>query len=292
MTAPLRTLAFIGLGGIGRPMAERLIGCGFDLLLCDSRQAALTGFAPDQRVTRDVRDCVDADGVIVMVADDAQVQAVLTGARGLLSATLPGQAPAIAIMSSVLPTTIRTLAKACAAAGARLIDAPVSGGALGAAAGQLSIMMGGVRQDVDGWRPVFAALGTQLFHCGALGMGESVKIINNLVGLANLFLNVEAGRLAQRLGIDRDLLATVMEASSGRNLTTRDPEAQRAFYRLNTSDRATLDAMIAICRKDLRLAETLAGTVDLAMPVYAAAKAAIDGLAQPDMFEDWKALGA
>jgi 3-hydroxyisobutyrate dehydrogenase len=270
-------VALIGSGGIGGPMAQCLAGSGVELMVCDIDEAALEPFRTlGVRVTQRAADCAAADFVIAMVATDAQVRTVLLGDGGLFDAIDAAAAPRVLIMSSVLPETVRRTAVLLATKNTALLDAPVSGGRVAALQGQLTIMVGGADADLAAARPLLGILGSNIVHCGPLGSGAAVKIINNIVGVTNMFLMTEAMVLAVELGMDVDKLAAIMEQSSGRNLATRDYPAHKALYRLNTQSPETLKALLDICRKDLALAQSLAGSAGLSLPLVEAVKAALD----------------
>ena len=284
-------VAFIGAGGIGGPMAECLAKKGFDLTVCDMREAALEPLRKlGAGVTQRVADCATADFVIVMVATDAQALAVVLGDAGLLAAIDAAKPPRVIIMSSVLPATVREVAAALAVKNVPVLDAPVSGGRVSAANGQLTIMAGGSEADLAAARPLLEALGSNIVYCGPLGAGESVKIVNNILGVANMILMTEASRLALELGLDVDWLAGVMEKSSGRNFGTRDYASHKALYRLNTQSHETLKALLDVCRKDLALAQSLASSSKLSLPLLEAIKTALDATPNGAIGESWELL--
>jgi 3-hydroxyisobutyrate dehydrogenase-like beta-hydroxyacid dehydrogenase len=99
------------------------------------------------------------------------------------------------------------------------------------------------------WPSVLSiALGNKVFHCGPLGSGEAVKIINNIVGVTNTLITAEAVEMTIKLGIDLRWLAEVMETSSGRNVATKDSEGFRSIYRYNARTAESLKAVIDVCR--------------------------------------------
>ena len=287
-------VAFIGVGGIGGPMAENLARKQVELTVCDLRQEALEPLRQlGARVTQQVADCAGADVIIVMVATDVQVRNVVLGEDSLLRHMDPAASPLLLIMSSVLPATVREVADVFAKGRGkvRVLDAPVSGGRVSAAKGQLTILVGGTAADLASARPVLELLGSNIVHCGPLGSGEAVKIVNNILGVANMFLMTEASRLAVELGLDVDWLAGVMEKSSGRNLATRDYAAHKSLYRLNTASPESLKALLDVCRKDLALAHTLAESSGMALPLLEALKSALDGTPNEAIGEHWQMLG-
>ncbi|MCB1476769.1 MAG: NAD(P)-dependent oxidoreductase [Rhodobiaceae bacterium] len=291
MNGSLKRIGFIGVGGIGRPMAERLIRQGFDLIICDRRDSALEPFrALGARVVHQASECACADIVIVMVVDDAQVLAVTTGTGGLIDGVNPDCPPLLAIMSTVLPRTVEDIAAAMAFKKVRMIDAPVSGGPIAAAKGTLSIMAGGTEQDFLAMKSGLEALGSHIFHCGALGAGEAIKILNNAMGITTQFLMTEILDMARAFDIDEILLTSIMEESSGRNFCTRDLAAQKAFFRYNIADPSLLGSLLDACRKDLRLASRLAEQADVDTPLLAAITAAHRTTPDESILASWKAI--
>jgi 3-hydroxyisobutyrate dehydrogenase len=198
--------------------------------------------------------------------------------------------PRIIIMSSVLPQTVREVALLLADRGIHVIDAPVSGGAVKAMTGSLTIMTGGAIEDVAAVEEVLAALGKTRFHCGSLGSAATVKILNNIVGLTNTFLMIEVSKMAHKLDVDVAWLATVMEASSGRNVATRDYEEQRQFYRVTGKDLPSLKALVDICRKDLLLGEALARQLNVSTPILDAVRQANSEVPYEALLRDWQSL--
>ena len=287
-------VAFIGAGNIGGAMAACLARKRFDLTVCDMNDAALEAFRElGANTTVNVADCASADVVVIMVATDRQVRSVAMGDDGnggLLAHVDAARPPAVVIMSSVLPATVRDVAAAMAQKNVRVIDAPVSGGHVAAANGLLTIMVGGEASDLTRVRPLLDALGSNIVQCGPLGAGEAMKIVNNIVGVTNMILMTEAARLALELGMDVDWVAGVMEKSSGRNFATRDFTAHKMLYRHNTTSPEALHALLAVCRKDLALATTLSESAGLSMPLLEAIKAALDTTPDEAIAESWRKL--
>ncbi|MDI6028936.1 NAD(P)-dependent oxidoreductase [Corticibacterium sp. UT-5YL-CI-8] len=220
-------IAFIGVGSIGAPMAHRLLDQGRRLLICDPLAKARAPFAAlGVEVAEDPAACSTQALVLFMVADDAQLRMAAEAYAGGLAAG-PRIERHAAIMSTVLPETVVEVGQLLGRAGIRIVDAPVSGGSVKARDGTLSIMTGGERCDLDRFKSVFADLASVVFHCGPLGSGLTVKILNNLVGVTNLFLFSETMAVAKRLGLDPARLAQIMEVSSGRNVGTLVPGTGR-----------------------------------------------------------------
>jgi 3-hydroxyisobutyrate dehydrogenase len=288
----MRTVGFIGAGSIGAPMARTLVRRGFELTVCDTNPAVLDSFkAEGIAVATSAADCAAADMVCVMVVTAAQVEAVVRGPGGLLDGMRHHQAtPLVAIMSSVPPDTVRALAADLGAVGARIIDAPVTGGPTVAAEGQLTVLAGGAEADIEAARPVLSALGPIIHYCGPLGTAALTKIVNNLVGVTNLFLFAEAMALADRYGLPLPQLAAIMETGSGRNNGTKDWEARKALFRWNAKSPEAMRSLLAISRKDLHQAVALARDVGMDLPILEAVTAAHDGTEAEKVLERWRAL--
>jgi len=289
----MRKIGIIGVGSMGRPMAENLVRAGYDVTVCDIREEALAPFR-SKGVATSARagDLAGNDLVIIMVGNDADVATVTTGPGGLLSAIDPDRAPLIAIMSSVLPRTITDAAAALREKNVIVIDAPVSGGPVRAADATMSIMAAGSDAVFARLEPVFGALGRPVFRCGPVGSAAGVKIVNNILGVANMLLMNEAAHLATRLGIDLPFLTGVMEVSSGRTWATSDFAAYRRLMHANSDDPEITKRLLAILRKDLKLASSLAGDAEVGTPILDAVSKATDALEDGDLSARWQELGA
>jgi len=291
MNPDRKRVGFIGVGGIGRPMAVRLVKTGHDVLACDVSNSALAVFSGlGASTTKRPTDCAFCEVVIVMVANDAQVKAVITGPGGLLEAIDAAHSPMVLIMSSVLPQTIKDVASAAVQKGVRVLDAPVSGGSVSAAEGALTIMVGGAESDLDDARSVLQVLGRNIVHCGALGSGEATKIVNNILGVTNTLLMAEATKLAVELGLDARWLFGVIETSSGRNFATRSYEVHQSFCRLITRDEQSFKALMDICGKDLELASTLAKEAGIQMSILQGIRKAHQEISCGSSLSAWRSL--
>ncbi|ARP78689.1 NAD(P)-dependent oxidoreductase [Bordetella genomosp. 6] len=274
---PIKTVAFIGVGNMGAPMARCARRAGFELIVCDRNPDVLAAFAREgARVTASVSDCAVADAVVVLLANDAQIMETMLGEQGLAAAVPAGHRPLVCMMSTTLPDTLRALEAPLAAAGARLIDAPVSGGIVGAEAGTLTIMMGGEVADVEAVRPLMQAMGERLFHCGALGSAEVVKVINNMLCVANMFLTAEAIELAESHGVSFESLAPILSVSTGLNFLTADASTARAQYGAWARSEQAYAAIHRIVGKDLHLALKLARQASLDLGLLASVSQYVD----------------
>jgi 3-hydroxyisobutyrate dehydrogenase-like beta-hydroxyacid dehydrogenase len=288
----MRNIGVIGVGSMGRPMALNLIKAGYTVSVCDMRDEALAPFRADGVPTSArAAELVGNDLIIVMVGNDSDVADVTVGPGGLSDVVDPARPPLVAIMSSVLPRTIRDAAAALGKKNAVVVDAPVSGGPVRAAAAAISIMAAGSDADFARLEPVFAALGRPVFRCGPVGAAAGVKIVNNILGVANMLLMNEAAHLAATLGIDLPFLTGVMEVSSGRNYATQDFAAYRSLLFANSDDSDVTRRLLAILRKDLKLATTLSKDSGVGTPILNAVSKATDALDAGDLSTRWQMLG-
>jgi 3-hydroxyisobutyrate dehydrogenase-like beta-hydroxyacid dehydrogenase len=263
----VRSVAVIGLGAMGAPMARRLRAAGFELTVCDADPAALDAFADaGVRIARSPADCAAADAVVVVVATFDQVLSAVLGTHGVLAGVMATHAPLLAVMSTVPAHGLEGLARDLQPSGIRVIDAPVSGGVIGAEQGTLTIMTGGDPRDIEVARPVFAALGAQHFHCGGVGAAQTMKLVNNIVCIANAVISAEAYELAALNGLALADVARVLEASTGRNYLSKGSGTLQATYTTMARTPAAFTSVLSILRKDLRLAGDLATRAGGAYP--------------------------
>ena len=208
-------VGFIGLGSQGAPMAARIAGAGFPTTLWARRPEALTPFAEsDAKVASSPAElAANSDLVCLCVVGDADVEEVVTGDSGVLSALESGGV--IAIHSTVHPKTCHALAEKAAAQGVSVIDAPVSGGGQAAEERRLLVMVGGDTEVVERCRPVFESYADPIVHLGELGSGQTTKLLNNLLFTANLGTAASTLALGEALGVLPDRLTDVIACGSG-----------------------------------------------------------------------------
>jgi 3-hydroxyisobutyrate dehydrogenase-like beta-hydroxyacid dehydrogenase len=220
MNDKISKVGFIGLGRMGKPMAVNLLRAGFGLIVYDSRQQPVLELANlGAEIATSAREAAEvADLVEIIVVDDAQVEEVLLGDRGVLQGSREGTT--IAIHSTVYPDTVRQMAKHAAARGVEVIDAPVSGGEAGAREKSLCFMVGGDAALLERCREAFSTSASEIFHVGALGSGAAAKMIVQVVTCINMLAAHEAELLADRGGLDFAALQKVLHASSGQSFVT------------------------------------------------------------------------
>lgn len=209
-------IAFIGLGNMGAPMARNLLKAGHALTVFDlNTQAvgalveagAMAAASPKDAAT-------GAETVITMLPAAAHVRHVLTAEDGVLAGIAKGVP--IIDSSTIDPASVKAFAALAAEHGNTFVDAPVSGGTGGAAAGTLTFMVGGTAQVFEQVRPVLSAMGKNLVHCGDTGAGQGAKICNNLVLGITMAGVAEAMSLGEALGIDPKVLGGIINTSTGR----------------------------------------------------------------------------
>jgi len=285
-----RSISFIGVGNMGSRMARRLVAAGHTVRICDASDAARAVFsALGCSVTTRALDCAEDEIIILMVADVAQVIDVVTGVDGLDRRLPTKNPPAIVVMSTVPPETCTQLQNQIGRDRARFVDAPVAGGLFGAEQGTLTIMAGGVPSDIDDVLPILKIMGKQIHQCGSLGAGEAHKIINNIVGMTNVYISAQAFLLAMKLGIALETLAPVLETGTGRNFFTESADKARANFRLWAETPEVFASIVSMVEKDISLANQLAQSVGMHLPFLEAVRGAFASTSD-DGRRDWLTL--
>ncbi|MGW8814499.1 NAD(P)-dependent oxidoreductase [Gordonia terrae] len=212
-SSPIR-LGYVGLGNIGGPMAGSLAAWAGGLTVFDlSSEAIAKVVEKGSTAAESLADLASTTDIIgICVLDDAQVRSVITGPDGLLAAARPGTV--ITVHSTIAPETAVELAEQCAAREVTLLDAPISGGAMGAASGRLAIMVGGPRAAYEKLKEPFALTADMLVHAGPeVGAGTRMKLARNLLHFISFTATTEAARLAGAAGIDITKLGKVVRHS-------------------------------------------------------------------------------
>lgn len=254
------SVGFIGIGTMGREMVRNLLKAGhavraFDIAsgaVADVVKEGATGAQSPADAAR------DADIVITMLPDTPHVEAVIYGEDGLKKSPPPGKV--IVDMSTISPVAVRRIHADLKQAGVHFIDAPVSGGPLGAKNAALSIMAGGEEEAFVRVEPVFRAMGTTITHVGAPGAGQTVKLCNQLICGINIQAICEALALGRASGVDLDLLHRVLlgGAAASWMLDKLGP----AMIAGDTSAGFRIDLMF----KDLRLVQEHAQALNVPLP--------------------------
>ncbi len=214
-------IAFIGLGNMGGPMAVNLHKAGFAVTACDLSPAARDKVAADGvAVAATATEALTGATVVIsMLPASRHVEALYLGdgaANAGLLASLPS-GTRIIDCSTIAPASARKVAAAAQARGLSMIDAPVSGGTAGAAAGTLTFMVGGAADCVAAAQPFLQAMGKNIFHAGDSGAGQVAKVCNNMLLAIHMIGSAEALTLGVNNGLDPAVLSEIMKQSSGGN---------------------------------------------------------------------------
>ncbi|WP_407530819.1 NAD(P)-dependent oxidoreductase [Methylobacterium oryzisoli] len=215
-------LAFLGLGAMGRPMAGNLVRKGFAVRGYDLRPESRSAFAAaGGTAAGSVAEAAAGAGTLVlMVVNAAQAEAALF-ADGALAALAPQAA--VILMATCPPDAVAQLAARVEATGRRFVDAPVSGGVVGAEGASLTIMAAADPEVLATVRPVLDALGTRVFHVGTrAGQGATVKAVNQLLCGVHIAAAAEALSLAEKVGVDLAVVLEILSGSSAASWMLRD----------------------------------------------------------------------
>ena len=208
-------IGFIGVGTMGKPMATNLVKAGHQLTVFDVNPQALEelaqlGAEPAGSAAAAV---AGSEVAITMVPSSPHVEAAVLGPNGVLEGLKPGRI--LIDMSTIDPLVTRKVAAAAAERGIRMLDAPVSGSLPKAVDGTLTIMVGGPKEAFDECLPILQCMGENIFHVGDVGMGETVKLCNNLIAAISQIAVSEAFAIGVAAGADPKVLHQVISRSSG-----------------------------------------------------------------------------
>ena len=213
-------IAFIGLGNMGAPMALNLVKAGYTLSVFDLVPAAVKILTDaGAKAATSAGDAVHgAEVVISMLPASRHVEGLYLGPDGLLQALAPNTL--VIDCSTIAPESARKVAKAASDCEMRMIDAPVSGGTGGAAAGTLTFIVGGQAEHLEAAQPYLQKMGKNIFHAGDAGAGQVAKICNNMLLGILMAGTAEALALGASNGLDPKVLSDIIAKSSGRNWAT------------------------------------------------------------------------
>jgi 2-hydroxy-3-oxopropionate reductase len=253
-------VGFIGIGTMGREMVRNLLKAGHAVRVFDLNAAAVADIAKDgaARAESPADAAGSADIVITMLPDTPHVEAVIRGEQGLLMSPPPGKL--IVDMSTISPVAVRRIHAELKQVGVSFVDAPVSGGPLGAKNAALSIMAGGEADAFARAEPFFRAMGTTITHVGPSGAGQTVKLCNQLICGINIQAICEALALGRASGVELDLLRRVLLGGSAASwmLDKLGP----AMIAGDVSAGFRIDLML----KDLRLVQEHAHALNVPLP--------------------------
>ena len=246
-------IGFIGIGTMGKPMSINLLKAGYPLMAFDvnpkpleelKEQGATIGQSGKEVAGQ-------SDVIITMLPNSGDVEKAILGEKGVIEGA---RSNSIVIdMSTIDPSVSRKIAQVLSPKGLKMLDAPVSGGQMGAIAATLAIMVGGDEGISQKCLPIFQTMGKKIIFCGPIGSGEIVKIMNNLLAGINMIATAEALTLGVKAGVSLKTLYDAINASSGQNWAMQNYCAAKAF-----KGDFEPGFMAALMYKDLGLAMNLA----------------------------------
>ena len=253
-------IGFIGLGIMGKPMALNLMKAGFELIVYNRTKSKMNALIEQGAVGADSPKEVaeNSDIIITIVSDTPDVEDVILGEQGVIHGAKAGSV--VIDMSTISPSATKEMAAKLKEKNVDMLDAPVSGGDTGAINGTLAIMVGGDKEVLDRCMPVFNAMGKTITHTGTNGMGQVVKLCNQiLVSVTNMAVS-EAVLFAQKSGVDPH---TMIEATKG--------GAAGSWQLANLGPKMVDEDfapgfMIDLQQKDLRLVLEAASQLNLPLP--------------------------
>ncbi|HUT49742.1 MAG TPA: NAD(P)-dependent oxidoreductase [Alphaproteobacteria bacterium] len=230
MGDPIGPIGFVGLGNMGRPMASRLVDAGHDLVVFDTAADRVAHFV--ERGATAATDLVDVanqvETVFMSLPVPEVVRTVAIGANGLVH----GSKMKLCIdLSTTGSRVARIVGEGLNAAGRLMLDSPVSGGTAGAAAGTLAVMVSGPRAEYAKLKPVLDVIGNVFFVGEKQGLGQTMKLINNVLSATAMAMTSEALVLGAKAGLEPETMLDVVNAGSGQNTATTDKFPNRILPR-------------------------------------------------------------
>lgn len=254
-------VGFIGLGTMGLPMVKNLLKAGFHVhVVSRSRGPIETAVSLGAVEAANPRELAERTEILLTCLPlPSTIEEVYFGENGILEADLTGKL--LLDHSTVSPMLNRKVFEAVCSKGGSFMDAPISGGPMGAEAGTLAIMCGGKESDFERARPVLSAMGQHLFHAGDIGSGSIVKLMNNYIIGVHTAALAEVFTLAAKAGVDTGLLYDVLSVSTGdsRMLHRIVPLVHERDFAPRFSNQ--------LLYKDMKIATDLANTYGVEMPV-------------------------
>ena len=213
----MKSVAFTGLGAMGKPIAKNLLQAGYSVTVFDICQEVVQELiSQGAQGAANLKEAASGKDIILMSLPNAAiVENVLLQEAGLLAGSHQGQI--IIDLSSVTPGHTQRMAKLAAAKGVHYLDAPVSGGVAGASAGTLTIMVGGEAAVLEECQELLNVIGKKIYHVGPVGAGDTMKLVNNLLLGINMVAVTEALTLGAKAGLDPTTMLEVISVSSGRS---------------------------------------------------------------------------
>ena len=271
-------IGFIGLGNMGGPMVRNLIKAGHSLKVFDLSEESINFAVQLGAVaTKSVKEAaIGVDFVVTMLPVGINVKEVFMN-DGVIAAADAGT---IMIDSSTIDVeTAQATYLAAKAAGFDMIDAPVSGGVLGADAGTLTFMCGGDKKTFEKAKPILQDMGKNIIHCGKAGLGQATKICNNMLAGINALAAAEAMVMGERLGVAPETLYNVISTSTGRSYIFENSNPVPGVSASSPANNNFKPGFMAkLMLKDLRLSQAAAQSASTSTPLGAVATASFQQL--------------
>ncbi|MHC4497542.1 MAG: NAD(P)-dependent oxidoreductase [Planctomycetota bacterium] len=269
---PAEKIGFVGTGIMGRPMALNLLKAGYAVVVHNRTKSksepVLAAGAPWAETPAEA--AKNSDVVITCVPDTPDVRQVLLGKSGVIKTARAGL---ICVdMSTISPAVTKEIGEVLADKGVALLDAPISGGEIGAIEGKLSIMMGGPKEAFEKVRPIMKVMGKAVIHCGPLGSGQMTKLVNQVMVIHTIMSIAEGLAFAEKAGLDLETTWQVTSAGAA------------GSHSLKVLGRKIIDGdlkpafMVDLQQKDLRLVMELADELKQPLPGVALAKRLLGAL--------------
>lgn len=257
----LEKVGFIGLGIMGMPMARNLLKAGFEVVAYNRTKSKAEQLAKEGAKKADSpRElAMECPVVITIVSDTPDVEEVILGKDGVIEGIKPGSV--VIDMSTISPQATQEIAARLRQKEAHMLDAPVSGGEQGAIKGTLSIMVGGDAEVFERCKPIFEAMGKNIAHVGSNGMGQTVKLVNQILVAGNLNAVVEGLVFSQKAGVDLDKAINAIKggAAGSWQLENLGPRIIKRDF--------SPGFMVDLMQKDLRLIMETAAAMKTPLPV-------------------------
>jgi len=259
-------IGFIGLGNMGGPMALNLIKAGHELIVHDIRRDAAAPHLAAGAKWADSAAAVARQSEIVLTSlpGPKEVEEVVLGESGLCGAMAAGSI--YADLSTNSPTVIRRLHAELGRRRIRMVDAPVSGGVVGARNATLAVLVGGREQDFAELKPALDAIGDKVTYIGPIGAGAVAKLVHNMIAICTTQLFAEAFTMGVKAGVTPEALLRAVQGGAYGQGMLLNAAMPRMIFRGNF-DRVTF--ALTLAKKDLGLATELARELNVAMPIAA-----------------------
>jgi len=255
-------VGFVGIGAMGKPMASNLLKAGYEVHVFDLAEANVNEMAAKGAIPckTNTELAASVDVVFTSLPNSAIVESVMNGPNGVFDACKPETI--LIDMSSVSPASTKRMAKIAESKGLHYVDAPVSGGTAGAAAGTLTIMVGADDETFERIKPILNVIGKNIYHVGETGLGDAIKIVNNLLLGCNMAALAEALVLGAKCGLKPEVMQEIISVSSG-NSYALTAKLEKFILEGNFDGGFSMNLQ----HKDLGLALEAAKEVGMPLPV-------------------------